>query len=515
LAEESIKAKRGRRGFLRDFLRRRQHPVRIIGYTSKTLWLLLIPLAKNIVASNFNIGGWLRTYWLDLFVVLGILGFAVFRWLFVYYRADSQRVVSHFGPFGLLTTCIYFSEVTAVRIEQGYLYRAVGACTIHIETEALSYTRSEMKLVISEKSAVGIFGLISKKSEGAPCFSVAPKKTQMLIFSLIFSSTLSGIVIFAALMFQIYRVLGREFERQLAYKVNGKLTELDENLLGLSKTVPQAVLAVGGIIVFGWLISFASNLTDNWNFRATRRGGQILVESGAGKRTKKVLYRSKISYFDIRQTLLMKLAGISSVHILCSGYSKKKKNTAALIPIARKSEMNASLRLLAPELGQRRSHITAGKGAWRRFIMLPLMLCPLPALAAVLLMPVTDRWHTEISIFALALTVPLVWMVLVRAVASKTTSVGITDKTCTLSYCRGFHFHKVVLPRENLAAAQLSQTVFQRIGGTCTLTVWTDSEKRLPHRIKKLRRSEVSDLLARSFPPLAEPLLGSGEQTRT
>ena len=505
--------KSGGRSLLREFLRRRQHPVKIIGYTSKTLWLLVIPIAKNIVASNFDIQGWLRTYWLEFITILVIVGWAVFRWLFVFYRIYGDRITVHAGPFGLIRTTVYFGEITALRTEQGYLYRAVKACTLYIETQAVSLTNNEIKLVISKKSTDEIFKVVSGRSEGEPAFTVAPRRRHMLVFSLIFSSTLSGIIVFGAVTFQMYRIVGGELERQVANKVNSGLTEIDSHLLGLSKTVPQAVLFVGAVIAGGWLISFVSSLLENWSFRATRRGGQLLVESGAVKSVRKVIERHSISCFDLHQTLLMKFTRICSVHILCAGYSKSKRQTAALIPIATYGEMAASMRLLAPELGKHRTVIYPARGALRRYTIVPLIMSTLPIVLGTIAKQFSDRWHSEINIFMLAVTVPIVWKTVVAGFASKLTSFGITKDTLTVSYCKGYQFHRVVVPRGNITEMTVVQNFFQRKNGTCTLLVCTDSETVKQHRVYGLPYKETAECLAAEFTGMAEALLCNAQCT--
>ena len=69
----------------REFLRHRQHPIKIIGYTSKTMWLLLIPLVKYLVALKFDIRSWLVTNWVDILAIVAIFAFALSLVAAVYY----------------------------------------------------------------------------------------------------------------------------------------------------------------------------------------------------------------------------------------------------------------------------------------------------------------------------------------------------------------------------------------------------------------------------------------------
>lgn len=483
------------KGGLREFLSKRQHPVKILGYTSKTLWLLLIPIAKNLVASNFDIQGWLQTYWLDLFTVLAIVGIAVFRWLFVFYEMEEGGITAHTGPFGLIQTTIYFSQITAVRTEQSMVYRSVHASTIHLETQARSLGRSEIKLVISEKNVEEIFSLIASRSDGHTEFSVQSRNRLVLIYSLMFSSFLSGLIIFATIVWQASRVVGSKL-KDIAADVNSGLSKVDHETLRLSESVPRLILIVGGGLALGWLMSFVTTLLDNWNFTAVRRGGQLFVRSGKYKRNRSTVNRGLINYYDIRQSLLMKLARISSVHIQCSGYGKSKRRSAALIPMTKNSEMAASMRLLEPDMGSQRSQITPGKGSLKVFIGIPAVISLIPLAAGSAMKLILPDMSHDINVFIVVLTVPLVWFTVVQGFACGVTSAGMTSDTCTICSCPRYQFHKVIIPMKNITMIKVEQNPIQKAFGSCTLTVCADSEKKLPHRVSRLPYDQVCEMLA-------------------
>lgn len=482
------------RGSLCEFLGRRQHPFKILGYTSKTLWLLAIPIIKNIAVYRFDIKGWISTYWLDLIMIVSMLGFAVFRWLFVFYRIEDDGITAHFGPFGIMRKKIYFSEITSFSTVQGYVYRLVNACVMYIETNANSVPKTDLKLLLSEKSVDKIYSAVTAASEGEVSFSVSPKKRELLIFSLIFSSTVSGIVLFAAFTYELYRLVGQELETQLFERVNGKLTEIDQKYLGISRMVPDSILLLSGLIAGGWLISFISNLMAHWQFTVTRRGRQLIITSGLITRRRSVLSRDKINCFDIRQTLLMKMWHISSVHVSCTGYGVHRGQSSALIPITTNREMTASMRMIEPEQGHQRTGLKTGKKDTARFIMMPVICCFVPVAAGTVLKMLLDRWHSEINILMLVSTLPLIWLVAVKAAASRLTSVGMTSDTCTLCYCRGFEFHKVIINTRNITKTEVTQSIIQKFGGTCTLKIYTDSERRKVHKVSRLRYNELMAL---------------------
>jgi putative membrane protein len=94
---------------IRGFFRRRQHPVKIIMYIAKYLWLLLIPLAKYLIATQFDFESWVKTNWVDILTLSVIFGYGILRWVFIYFEIEEDSIIAHTGYFGIERTQVYFS----------------------------------------------------------------------------------------------------------------------------------------------------------------------------------------------------------------------------------------------------------------------------------------------------------------------------------------------------------------------------------------------------------------------
>lgn len=497
-AQAAVKEKKSR---LKSFLRRRQHPIKIINYTSKNIWLLLIPVTKYLVAAKFDFQSWIRTNWLDILTITAIFAFAVLRWVFIYYEIEEDGIIAHTGLFGMLTTKVYFSEITTFSCMQGYIYNAVNACTMFIETNADSIPKTDIKLVLSEKCVGEIYEAVTRQGKNLPKFSVSPKKTYLLIFSLLFSSTLSGMILFATFMFEVYRLLGEELgrkvEEQFIQKVNGEIIKIDSQFLRLSSTIPKAVLVIGGIILGGWTLSFTANLMRHWSFTATRCGSQLIVQSGIATKRRHVINREKINFLDFQQTLLMKIFKISSVTLYCTGYGKKRREISALIPITTDREMWASLKILEPSVPKPKTEISTGKRALMRFMLIPAMLCFIPPVAGTAAKLILGKWQDEINIIMVLAVIPFVWLLIVQINAAFSTRMGFKNGYCTLVYCPMYQFHKIIIPKKNISKISVSRNIFQRRNGTCTLKVYTNAEKTKYHKVKSLPYDKVIDICIR------------------
>ncbi len=483
--------------FLKNFFRHRQHPVKILTYTFKYIWLMIIPLGKYLIATRFDFQNWIKANWLDILIIILIFAFAFLKWVFVYYEMEEDGIVAHSGPFGLLETKIYFNEITTFSCTKGVFYGMVKACTMYIETSAQSLPQADINLVLSQKCVREIYNTVTAQCRHLPKFSVSPKKSHLLVFSFLFSSTLSGMILFATFMFEVYRLVGKELEEQLFMKVNGEISRLDSRFLRLSDTIPRIILVLAGVVLGGWLLSFITNIMRHWSFTATRCGGQYIIKSGILVKRRHVMNRKMINCLDIQQTLLMKLFRISSVTLYCPGYGTRRREISALIPITTNKTMSASVKILSPGLHIPKTEIRTGKKDLMRFIMLPIIFCFIPAVAGSFAKLLVDKWHTEINILMAVSVIPLVWLAIVQFNACFSTGMGFNGGYMSVVYCTGYQFHRLVVPKKNISKLAVSRNIFQRVNGTCTLYVYTTEKKIKRHRIKSLPFNKVHAICQR------------------
>ena len=109
-----------------------------------------------------------------------------------------------------------------------------------------------------------------------------------------------------------------------------------------------------------------------------------------------------------------------------------------------------------------------------------------------------EKWDREIRMMIIILTIPLLWRVFIRLTAAFTTGIGINDKNCTLSYCRGFKFHKVVMDRNKIVMVRLTQNPFQKISRTCNVIINSRSENTRRHLLRGMNYKKVTELLEKN-----------------
>lgn len=484
-SKEKIKEKKS---WLYNFFAHRQHPIKILTYTTKYLWLLLIPLGKYLIAMKFDFQSWIRANWVDILTISVIIGYAFLRWIFVFYEVEEDCIIAHTGYFGISKTRVYFSEMSSMSLCQGYIYRAIHACTLYIDTDAKSLQEADIKLDLSTKRAMEIYGLATKKCRGKPRYVFNSSKLNLVIFSLLFSSTLSGVILVLSVIYEAYRIVGREAEELFLEKVS---TEIEK----LAVYIPKYFLVSGIVIAGGWLVSFISNLMRHWNFSCTRCADMFLIESGKGTKRRHVLMRDRINSVDYQQSMLMKFFKICSVAVQCTGYGKRRLEISALIPITTNDDVDHSMKALMPGIPPVRSQVRTGRNDLQRFITLPIVYCLIPPCGAAVLKYFFPLWTKEIRIFLVIIMIPLIWFVAVRFVAAFTTSIGFTQEHCTISYCKLYGFHKTVIRNDKICKVTVSQNPFQKISRTCNVRIYSNSESLDKHVIRGLNYRKVKRLL--------------------
>ena len=78
----------------------REHPIKILRYSAKNLWLLIFPLLRSLRFYPFsfqNLIDWGAGVWFDLLVALLILGIGTLRWHACIYYFDEVTIRSRSG----------------------------------------------------------------------------------------------------------------------------------------------------------------------------------------------------------------------------------------------------------------------------------------------------------------------------------------------------------------------------------------------------------------------------------
>lgn len=473
---------------------RRQHKIAILKYTTKNFWLLLIPLVRGLIAVGFDFYNWFQGAYLDIIVILLIIGLAVLRWRFVQFQILDDGVAVKMGVILRSEFTVPYKALSCVSSKRAMWLRPIKAVTVSLDSDSHSVTNKRGKADVEIIMKTDDYDELYQK---APSGSSAAKityyasKYNLIFFSLVFSSTLSGVIFLGTFFIQGGKIVGGELERLLINAVSDVTSKVQTIINGVT---PFSV-GITLIIALGWGFSFCSNLLRHINFKAQRFGDNIFVENGFFSRWKYYVNCSRINYADLRQNLLMKVCKVMSVHVSCTGYGKSKNEIPVFVPVTTRDRVIGSMRLLLPNFTV--SDITVKtKGSYiLPFIWGPLIAAAAFPVGAVLGVRFLPNWESVIRFLLIMGEIPSVYMLAVGIAAKFSTGIGIGDNTITLRYCKTNKFHTVIVPKNKIVYVRLSRTVFQLLNGTADIWVYTRGERAAKHRIRGIPVNTAEDFV--------------------
>ena len=467
----------------------RQHPIKMFTYTTSSFWLLLIPLARKLYRLSFNIAEWFKGDWLDILIISLIFGFAFLRWFFITFSIEDDCIKTGTGYFGLIKSRIDYGVISSVTCSQGAFYRFFGCYKVCIDTNSDFMKGHDITLALKKSDFKHLTNILKEKNIGKVKYSYTPKKIHLIVFSFLFSSTLSGVILLATLMIQVTRIIGRQMEQKYLTIVNDRI----QNFLTIN--LPPIAIAAASIIIVGWLYSLAVNLLRHWNFTTVRQGDSIIIKSGFITNRESVIMRNKIYSVDKRQNFFMRMFQICSVNIDCAGYGKGMRQIAVLLPMTTNKEVNNSLKVLMPDHVNLHNKLKSRFRDFIGFTTPPFLLGISIPILAYIVWRIFPGWLDIIKFVAFILEIPAFWLFVVKFSSIFTTGIGFEDGYVVLNYCKLYQFHTVTIPEDQITRIDYYQTIFQKWNNNCSLRIYTYSEKIKCHKVKNFPLKQAKTLL--------------------
>ena len=115
---------------------RHQHRIAILKYTTANFWLLLIPLVRGLISMRFDIYRWLRGAYLDLIVILFIIGIAVIRWIFDQYEIREEGIFIKSGVFVRNEFLFPYNVLSCATSRRSLWQRPIKAVTLSLDSDS-------------------------------------------------------------------------------------------------------------------------------------------------------------------------------------------------------------------------------------------------------------------------------------------------------------------------------------------------------------------------------------------
>ena len=129
----------------------REHPIKILRYSAKNLWLLIFPLLRSLRFYPFSLQkliDWGAGAWFDLLVALLILGIGTLRWHACTYYFDEVSIRSQSGILLRRGTEIPLERIASTVEEHPFYLRPLRAACLQISTAAGAVPEADMHLTL-------------------------------------------------------------------------------------------------------------------------------------------------------------------------------------------------------------------------------------------------------------------------------------------------------------------------------------------------------------------------------
>ena len=470
-----------------------EHPLKMLKYSAKNIWLLIFPLLRGIYTYHFDKNwfySWVRGAWFDIAVLGAILLFGFVRWFFSRIDFTENELVHRDGVFLRINTYIPFKNVSSVTVECPFFMAPFKATRFRCDTRAGIFKTVDLKLLVGKKARDAIMEHMPEIDEKNKINGIPqPTLASILLFSVFFSSGFSGTVYLATFFFKggdiAYNVIMRSLN--LLTEETAKLT--DRLLL----KIPTAAIFIGIFFVASWFLSFMVNLFRYGRFSIDCDKECMKVSYGVLIRKEYRIKNSHINYTDMRQNLIMKIMGAVAVNISCAGYGSSKNRLPVLLPVKMEKSLGENLRVIGIYSGRKNNYSAQASGVIS-YLLIPLIV-------AALIIPSHD-WVAdlipqvkELSFFvAVMLEIPAVWFVIVKFVALMTSGVVLFEDKIMVRCSKWTKFHAVVSQREKVVKVELEQNLLQALSGRCALSIWFGGEEHKRFKIKAMKASDAKKI---------------------
>lgn len=136
---------------------KRQHPAKIFYLVSRRFWLMLIPLARGLIALRWDFYSWVRGAWLDILIVLFIGISAYLRWYCTYYKMDSECISILTGIFAKRRFSVPYEKSCIFLAEHRFFLRPFKAANLYLDTNAGGVRKTDISLTVPEKDCDELF----------------------------------------------------------------------------------------------------------------------------------------------------------------------------------------------------------------------------------------------------------------------------------------------------------------------------------------------------------------------
>ena len=468
-----------------------EHPLRILRYSAKNIWLLIFPLIRNLnnyTRSKDWLYNWIKGAWFDILIIGIILMIGYIRWSFTGIEMTGSAIIRKSGIIFRISTSIPYVSISSATAARPFYLRPFRAVNVRCDTRAGFFNTADMKFTVSEKIYQEMTEKFPKILDEKSIDSI-PKPTvlSVILFSFFFSSGLSGVVYIAAFFFH-----GGNISRDIIAASISKISEGSEKIRqNLLLKIPDAAVLAGTLFICAWMLSFLMNVLTYSRFDIRCDEKCYYTSYGTINHKEHRINASHINYIDLRQNLIMKISEAVAVHISCAGYGTGKRSLPVLLPVRKKKNIRKELEAIGILSGVRTEFRPKRNGLWN-YVWLPVILSASVFPVHFIISRLFPLFSGLSFFSAIMIEIPSAWLMIVKMAAFFTNGISLYDNKIMVKCCKLTGFYTVIADRRKIVKFGAEQTVFQKIGGRCNMILWFEGEEPSKFRVKSISYTDVN-----------------------
>ena len=175
-----------------------EHPLRILRYSIKNIWLLIFPLLRGLRTIKLNsrwFYEWLQGAWFDIAILVLIVIFGLVQWYFSRVILTAASITHKYGVIFRVNTTIPYCNISSTSYERPMYLSPFGAVRLRCDTRAGIFRVSDMKLMVRERIIPELKAKLPgiKEEDERYVFPKTPV-LSVVLFSIFFSSGFTGTV---------------------------------------------------------------------------------------------------------------------------------------------------------------------------------------------------------------------------------------------------------------------------------------------------------------------------------
>lgn len=465
-----------------------EHPIKILKYSKKSLWLLVFPVIRGIYAATLDVNRlytWLKGVWFDVAALGIILLFGLIRWRLSVIGSDGRSVFSREGIFIIKNTEIRLDKLSSFVNDEPFYYRLIGAARMCCNTCSGAFRDADMIFVLRKKDLQSLFRDMNHRDQR----EIKMKKVSFfrtLELSCFLSSSLSGAGYIA-----LFLMNGRAASQDVVFESVDKIVLGGSGSWGgIVSENPSLFVIIGAILIALWLISFFTNVFRYADFSYGYDKNSAVIRCGLISKKYSELILDKVNYADMQQGFMMKLFRLCILTASCSGYGESKNRIPVIVPVCRIDRMKKQILHKGENISVKPMFSSFIQYVWQPLLFITLVVTA----CAIGFRFLQNRMRILFLTIAVMLVLPFIRLLVCRIVSLFTNKIGIYEDLICISCNQGFRFHNVIALRKNIVKVIVRQTPFQRLSGKINVSFCFTEEKGRKYVIKGLKESEVRKL---------------------